>query len=339
MKTFNLKDFFSSDGYYLTQSYGVNPQNYTKYGLLYHEGVDFGHSNKTKEVRACHAGECLTDYDTAYGRYVIVLDYKQLCATWYCHLSGAKIVNGQQVSSGDVIGNMGSTGNSTGPHVHFNFVQIDSNGTRLYKTKASNYGYLDPQHPLDPRNPTYPPGVSEYKIEWVKGELMSPNGDNISIPKKTFEELVTKSSKYDEFVKAGYSSAADVKQLLQDLRNSIDDKNKELAVERARADDWRKQHREFVAGLADDDHLQTTQDEAEILAKAATFGQIESDRNDLLASLAALELKAGKQESELNAEIARLKALLAQEDVLSNAKFEDLLKEIVNRLLDIVRKK
>jgi hypothetical protein len=163
MVKFKLLDTFLQDGFYVTQNYGTNEFfDYTKYGLLYHEGVDFGHTNKTKEVRCVHGGECLTAYDSAYGRYVIVLNYELRCATWYCHLSKATIQNGQTVSAGDVIGNMGSTGNSTAPHCHFNFVLINANGTRIYQDK--NQGYLDPLYPRDTGSPKKM-GIS-YDIEW-----------------------------------------------------------------------------------------------------------------------------------------------------------------------------
>jgi len=162
-----LLDTFLADGFYLTQEYGTNKYiDYTQWGLLYHEGVDFGHSNKTKEIRCVNGGECLTAYDNAYGRYVIVLDYNLLCATWYCHLSKATISSGQRVKAGDVIGNMGSTGNSTGSHLHFNFVIINSSGNRLYKDYPHNQGYLDPLYPRDPSTPKKM-GI-DYDIDWVK---------------------------------------------------------------------------------------------------------------------------------------------------------------------------
>ena len=82
MKTFKLLDTFSLDEFYLTQPYGTNAYiDYTKYGLLYHEGVDFGHKNKSVLVRCVNPGQCLTAYSSSYGNYVIVIDYSQKCAT------------------------------------------------------------------------------------------------------------------------------------------------------------------------------------------------------------------------------------------------------------------
>lgn len=60
-----------------------------------------------------------------YG-YLIVIDHLNGRQTWYAHLSQVNVVCGQQVSAGSVIGLGGSTGWSTGPHLHF---EIRENGT------------------------------------------------------------------------------------------------------------------------------------------------------------------------------------------------------------------
>ncbi len=56
--------------------------------------------------------------DWGYG-YVIVLDHGRDWQTLYAHLSAINVDCGQSVGQGDVIAAMGSTGNSTGPHLHF----------------------------------------------------------------------------------------------------------------------------------------------------------------------------------------------------------------------------
>lgn len=216
MKKFILIDTFSIDGYYLTQEYGTNKYfDYTKYGLLYHEGTDLGHTNKSKPVRCVNGGQCLIGKSTSYGNYVIVIDYNQLCATYYCHLNYATVVQGEEVEAGDKIGIMGKTGNSTGEHVHLNFVIVDNSGSRLYNTKTSNYGYLDPQHPLDPNETKYPPGVEEYQIDWVKKkENEMPN---------LSDEIIGKSTQRDELVQE-YNlkiGTADKKELLNAVNEKI----------------------------------------------------------------------------------------------------------------------
>ncbi len=56
--------------------------------------------------------------DVGYG-YLIVVDHANGFATYYAHLSNIYVVEGQAVERGKVIGAVGNTGNSTGPHLHF----------------------------------------------------------------------------------------------------------------------------------------------------------------------------------------------------------------------------
>jgi len=56
--------------------------------------------------------------DVGYG-YLIVVDHGNGFATYYGHLSNIYVAEGQAVERGQVIGAAGNTGNSTGPHLHF----------------------------------------------------------------------------------------------------------------------------------------------------------------------------------------------------------------------------
>lgn len=165
-----LYDYLSKDGFYLTQGYGINASTYKQYGLLYHEGIDLGHANKTQEIKALHQGIVVQDWDEPkgnYGDHLVIWDDEQKCATWYCHLSENSVSIGDRVKPGQVIGKMGKTGNVTGPHLHLNFVLTDAKGNRLYNTKESNLGFLDPQFPQDPNPPKFPQGVPQYGVEWI----------------------------------------------------------------------------------------------------------------------------------------------------------------------------
>jgi murein DD-endopeptidase MepM/ murein hydrolase activator NlpD len=64
--------------------------------------------------------------DWGYG-YMIVLDHGNGWQTLYAHLSGINVGCGQGVRQGRVIGAVGSTGNSTGAHLHFE-MQSDQYG-------------------------------------------------------------------------------------------------------------------------------------------------------------------------------------------------------------------
>ena len=172
----------------------------------------------------------------------------------------------------------------------------------------------------------------------IKGEIMTDcllyNNEK---DQKIYSGLVGDSSKYSEFAKKGYSTVADVNELRAGLNKSIDDKSKEIATLKTTAEEYRKTLNAFVSDIAL--ALACRQDTIEILTFAKEAGEKAGELEDLQTAFASLKNNSETAHSELNAEIARLKALLAQKDVLSNAKLEDLLKEIVKRLLVILRAK
>jgi LysM repeat protein len=66
--------------------------------------------------------------DSGYWGFWVVIDHGEGLLSYYAHLKGATVVVGQWVERGLEIGRMGSTGNSTGPHVHF---EIRQSGVRM----------------------------------------------------------------------------------------------------------------------------------------------------------------------------------------------------------------
>ncbi|HEX6921964.1 MAG TPA: M23 family metallopeptidase [Actinomycetes bacterium] len=81
-----------------------------------HTGQDFAAPIGTP-VRAVGDGRIISAaWDGSYGRK-IAIQHDDGTVTWYCHLS-AFIRTSGRVQAGDVIGRVGSTGNSTGPHLH-----------------------------------------------------------------------------------------------------------------------------------------------------------------------------------------------------------------------------
>ncbi|CAM5419510.1 hypothetical protein GCM10010329_56690 [Streptomyces spiroverticillatus] len=84
----------------------------------YHTGVDFPVPTGTT-VKAVGAGSVVSaGYAGSYG-YQVVLKHADGKYTQYAHLSALTVREGQKVDSGQRIGRSGSTGNSTGPHLHF----------------------------------------------------------------------------------------------------------------------------------------------------------------------------------------------------------------------------
>lgn len=90
-----------------------------------HHGIDFG-GRIGSPVFAADTGVVL--FSGWYGGYgkVIILDHGASLATLYGHLSGIEVSAGTKVNRGQVIGRIGSTGLSTGPHLHF---EVRRNGS------------------------------------------------------------------------------------------------------------------------------------------------------------------------------------------------------------------
>jgi len=87
-------------------------------GTGVHTGVDIAAGFGTP-IRACKAGKVvIAGWQGGYGN-AVVLDHGGGMGTLYGHQSTIAVVVGQNVAAGAVIGYVGSTGNSTGPHLHF----------------------------------------------------------------------------------------------------------------------------------------------------------------------------------------------------------------------------
>ncbi|MGW2035070.1 M23 family metallopeptidase [Streptomyces argyrophylli] len=82
-----------------------------------HTGIDFPVSYGTT-VMAATDGTVTTKWNSAYGNMMIVTA-KDGTETWYCHLSSYSVASGTTVKAGQPIGHSGNSGNSTGPHLHF----------------------------------------------------------------------------------------------------------------------------------------------------------------------------------------------------------------------------
>ncbi|MFQ9655378.1 MAG: phage tail spike protein [Enterococcus sp.] len=87
-----------------------------------HNGIDLVNGNPTTPIYASAAGEVVIagSYPEWYGNYVVIKHSDGLY-TGYAHQSQLRVSVGDTVNQGQQIGNMGTTGPSTGPHLHFQF--------------------------------------------------------------------------------------------------------------------------------------------------------------------------------------------------------------------------
>ncbi len=97
-------------------------------GSTNHKGTDIGRVGYTSPIYAAKSGTVIVSQRSrSYGNYVVI-SHGSGNTTLYGHMSSRKVEVGQYVNQGDVIGITGSTGNSTGPHLHF---EITENGVRV----------------------------------------------------------------------------------------------------------------------------------------------------------------------------------------------------------------
>ncbi len=87
-----------------------------------HTGVDLRAGSGTT-IYAANKGKVITStYNTAYGNYVVI-DHGGGVATLYAHMTKRLVSVGDTVKQGQKIGTVGSTGYSTGPHLHFEIIK------------------------------------------------------------------------------------------------------------------------------------------------------------------------------------------------------------------------
>lgn len=99
--------------------YPVNSRNFSQYYWVGHPGVDIALPEGSAVVASDTGTVTFAGWNIyGYGN-LIVINHGNGYETFYAHLSGINVVPGQIVYQGNVIGRTGNTGNSSGPHVHF----------------------------------------------------------------------------------------------------------------------------------------------------------------------------------------------------------------------------
>ena len=114
-------------GTFIKPTQGSITSNYGgRWGRM-HNGIDIGASIGTP-IKASDTGVVIFSGNKGSYGNLIKIDHKNGYVTYYAHCSRLAVSEGETVTQGQIIGYVGNTGNSTGPHCHF---EIQQNGTPL----------------------------------------------------------------------------------------------------------------------------------------------------------------------------------------------------------------
>jgi murein DD-endopeptidase MepM/ murein hydrolase activator NlpD len=126
----------------VTGSFGERIDPFNGEGA-FHSGVDIGSNYGASIIAPADGMVTFSDLLGGYGK-AIMIDHGNGISTRYGHLSGFAVTAGQRVHRGDVIGYVGESGRSTGPHLHYE-VRINDTPVNPYKylriTVAHNLGF------------------------------------------------------------------------------------------------------------------------------------------------------------------------------------------------------
>ncbi len=103
---------------YISSGFGYRRNPFKKNSTEFHKGIDIQNVKGTY-IRAPANGTVIkSEYQSGYGN-IILLKHSETVSTFYAHLSASFVFEGQRIVKGQILGAIGSTGLSTGPHLHY----------------------------------------------------------------------------------------------------------------------------------------------------------------------------------------------------------------------------
>jgi murein DD-endopeptidase MepM/ murein hydrolase activator NlpD len=118
----------------ITSSFGERIDPFMGEGA-FHDGIDIGVGYGTPVHVTADGLVVFAGIENGYGRTVIV-DHGHGIRTLYAHMSSLAVTVGQRIDRGEVVGYVGDSGRSTGPHLHYE--------VRVNRSPVNPYRYLHP---------------------------------------------------------------------------------------------------------------------------------------------------------------------------------------------------
>lgn len=101
----------------MTSTFGYRKDPFTR-RVRHHDGVDIAARTGTRVIATAKGKVVEAGYDGYYG-YVVKIDHGNGLETWYAHLSQCLVKAGESVKRSQIVGAIGTTGRTTGPHLHY----------------------------------------------------------------------------------------------------------------------------------------------------------------------------------------------------------------------------
>jgi len=102
----------------VTSEMGWRKNPFNRRADEFHSGIDFAADIGTDVIATGKGIVTFSGYNKGYG-YLVTIDHGFGIETRYAHNSSLLVTEGEWVNRGDIIAKSGNTGNSTGPHVHY----------------------------------------------------------------------------------------------------------------------------------------------------------------------------------------------------------------------------
>jgi hypothetical protein len=165
---------------HVTQAWGVNPDLYKQFGLKGHNGIDYRaflpngdrcYVGGKSEVFAPHSGKVIENrLDAGYGNYVKIENDKEgSILAHFSHLSPLKV--GQTVKRGDFVGFQGTTGFSSGIHLHWGYYPIPRNRANGYSGTINQLPLITTKDSMDYKQ-LYDEARKQRDSWWMEGSAL-----------------------------------------------------------------------------------------------------------------------------------------------------------------------